>query len=178
MADQRDPALHEPVGVGWVAVEEVGGSSDHFGRRSGERAPFHIPAPAADRRSYAHRRHRVGDRFGMRDGAGLDDRRDAVPGCFERRERRREPVVVVGVRGVEGHGPLEDRGTGGEPVGDRSAGQAISGEVLMGVDQTGDDPPAPSIEPRRAGVREHEGFLGAHVHDAPAPDGDGGAGEH
>ena len=83
----------------------------------------------------------------MADRSGLDRERDAVRGCVDQTERRRELLVVGRMGGVQRDGPAEDRFGRRDPVGDRRTGKTVTGEVLVGIDEAGHDEPSGTAEP-------------------------------
>ena len=133
VADERDPALDQ------AAARER--------RRpppAGDRAPRRtVPANGPSPMSHPTCRSCRGCR---RPAAPWPRRRDGRP-CrprsrssrrsaahSTRRQRGRQLVVVGGVLGVDRHRPLEDRRARRQQIGDATAHQRITGEVLVGVD--------------------------------------------
>ena len=114
----------------------------------------------------------------MADRPRLDRERDAVGGGVDEPERRRQLLVVGGVGGVQRHRPVEDRLVRRDRVGDRRTGQPVAGEVLVGVDETGQDEPIGTAEPVAGRQRRCSSAAGPTSTIRPSSHGHGTVADH
>ena len=137
MADQGHPTFDATAG--WVPLDDRSLPVEHLVGRRGIRAVVDVPPPHAERRPEAGDVERTGDGIAVGDRTGLDDGGDPVGECLDGRDGGRDLVVSGFVRGVQRHGPVEDRGARRKEVGDATPHQRITGEVLVGIDHARGD---------------------------------------
>lgn len=114
----------------------------------------------------------------MGDGARLQDGGDPAQERLDGGQGGGQLVVVAGDLAVQRDGPVEDRLLGVDVLRDHAAYQRVGGGVLVGIDQARDDDAAARVEFGGAGEVLPQGDGGTDRGDAPAGDGDGGAGDH
>lgn len=175
VADEGHPT--GDAGVVDGEVEDVALAVQHLRDRPRPRLSGHVPPPGPEGPAHAHRVEPGEHPVGVGDAARLDRERDPVAGRLDEGEGGRKLVVVGGVGPMGGHRPLEDRSSGGQVVGDHGPDEAVPGEVLVGVDQTGERQVAMTADRSDGVVAPRDLGGGADGHDATVTHGHGPVGD-